>query len=353
MKTIFKNAKIKGIITDITVENGKITSLEKTSDEGYDLKGAKVYPGLIDIHIHGCLGYDYNDNRQDIVAKFLADNGITSYLATTSTTSHETLMELTHTPLPQNGANCLGYHLEGPYINHSRKGAQNPDNIQKPDIEKYKQYKNVKMITVAPEIDGGMDFIRECDSIVCIGHTDADYDTTVEAIKSGAKCLTHTFNAMPPLNHRNPGVVGGAITENAYVQVISDGYHLHPAVVYMLYKIFGTERMVLISDAISACGLPNGEYVSGELPIIVDGETGKLTDGTIAGSIAPLSKCVRKAIEFGIPEEDAFHMASTTPAELLGINKGRLEVGFDADFIAVDEEYNIVNTIIGGKLWQK
>jgi N-acetylglucosamine-6-phosphate deacetylase len=157
---------------------------------------------------------------------------------------------------------------------------------------------------------------------------------------------------MPPLNHRSPGVVGGAITENAYVQVISDGYHLHPAVVYMLYKIFGTERMVLISDAISACGLPDGEYVSGELPIIVDGETGKLLDGTIAGSIAPLSKCVRKAIEFGIPEEDAFYMASTTPAELLGINKGRLEVGFDADFIVIDDKYNITKTIIGGKEWK-
>ena len=136
MKTIFKNAKIKDKITDITVSEGKIISLDKTDEEGTDLMGAKVYPGLIDIHIHGCLGYDYNDNRQDIVAKFLADNGITSYLATTSTTSHETLMELTHTPLPAEGANCLGYHLEGPYINHSRKGAQKKYMIQLQKLER-------------------------------------------------------------------------------------------------------------------------------------------------------------------------------------------------------------------------
>ena len=352
MKTVFKNANINGNITDITVINGSIADIGKTCDDGIDLQGAKTYAGLIDIHVHGCLGYDYNDNRQDIMAKFLADNGITSYLATTSTTSHETLLTLTHTPLPTEGANCIGYHLEGPYINEKRKGAQNPDTIQKPDIEKYKQYNNVKMITVAPEVEGAMDFIKECDSIVCLGHTDADYDTAVEALKAGARCLTHTFNAMPPLNHRNPGVVGAAVTQNAYVQIISDGYHLHPAIVYMMYKIFGTDKMVLISDAISPTGLPNGKYISGELPIIVDGETGKLEDGTIAGSIATLFHCVKKAISFGVPETDAFKMASETPARLLGISKGKLEAGYDADFITVDDNYNLLTTVIGGKVWK-
>jgi len=197
------------------------------------------------------------------------------------------------------------------------------------------------MVTLAPELSGAMEFIQKCSAVVSIGHTDCDYETAVDAIKNGTICLTHTFNAMPPLHHRNTGPIGAAIDENIYVQVICDGLHLHKSIVTMLYRTFGADRMILISDSMRATGLADGEYEFGGQLIDVKNGIARTKDGALAGSTTNLMQCVKKAIEFGIPKEDAIKMATKTPAKLLGIKKGKVEVGYDADFVVVDVDMNI------------
>ena len=199
-----------------------------------------------------------------------------------------------------------------------------------------------------------MEFIKECDAVVCLGHTDADYETGLEAFKNGAKCLTHTFNAMPPLHHRNPGVIGSAITANGYVQIIGDGMHVHPAVVTALYRTFTSDRVVIVSDTLRAADGPEGEYdIGGQIAVVKDGLC-RLQDGTIAGSTNNLFKCVQKVIGFGIDADEAFKMASLTPAKLMGISdtKGTIEVGKDADIIAVDKDNNLLFSMVGGKVYK-
>lgn len=350
MRKIYKNANINGNITDITVEKGKFVSFEKNDADGVDLSGKKVFAGLIDIHTHGCIGFDTMDGQLDEMSEFHAANGVTSWLPTTMTASIAALKKLTDMNLNDiKGANVLGFHLEGPYISEKYKGAQNAKYIQSPDYVAFSQLKNTKMVTIAPELEGSMEFIKNCDCVVSLGHTSADYDTAIEAMENGANCLTHVFNAMPPIHHRNPSVIGAAVQKNAYVQAICDGIHLHPAIITMLYKLFGTDRMVLISDSMRATGYKDGEYEFGGQMVTVKGSEARLSDGTLAGSVSTLLNCVKCAIKFGIPEKDAFKMASKTPAKLLGIPKGELKVGYDADFIVLDDDYNVIQTIIHSK----
>lgn len=348
---IIKNVNLNDRITDITIEDEKIAAIGKTDENGFDADGALCIPGFIDIHAHGCMGHDTMDADLYEMSHFMAKNGTTTWYPTTMTCSMEDIIKAAQADTNTGGANIYGFHLEGPFISPNHKGAQNEKYILKPDIELYNKVPNVKLITVAPEITGCIDFIKKCGAVVCIGHTDADYDTAVSAIHAGAKCLTHTFNAMPPLHHRAPSVIGAAITENAYVQVICDGFHVHKAAVLALYKIFGIQRMILISDSIRPAGLPDGQYESGGLPVKVTNGTIRLLDGTIAGSSATLLQCVKTAVSFGIPLNDAVAMASQTPAELMGLNKGKIKEGYDADILLTDSSLNIKNVIIGGKLY--
>ncbi len=351
MSTIYKNAKVFGTLTDIEVKGGKFYTIGKCAEDGIDLHGNKVYPGLVDIHTHGCIGYDTMDAVYlNEMSCHQAKSGVTSWYPTTMTMPFDSLKRVTDIDITQiKGANVLGFHMEGPYISPKYKGAQNEDYIKKPDIEEFSKYKNAKLVTIAPEIEGSMEFIKNCDAVVCIGHTDADYDTAIEAIENGAICLTHTFNAMPPLNHRQPSVIGAAIKKNIYVQLICDGLHIHESVVTALYRIFGPDRVVLISDSLSATGMNDGEYELGGQKVTVKNRVARVPSGAIAGSTSTLMDCVKKAIEFNIPEEDAFKMASATPSELMGINKGKIKVGYDADFIVIDDNYNVIKTVIGGK----
>ncbi len=346
----YKNACLNGEICDISVDGGIIVNIGKTEEGGIDLCGARVEAGLIDIHTHGCDGSDTMDGDSlEKMAAFHARNGVTSWLPTTMSADIDRLRTLTDVDISQYaGSNILGFHLEGPFINEKYKGAQNSDFIQDPDFKSFEKIKNVRMVTVAPELCRATEFIKKCKCLVSIGHTSADYDTTVKAIDSGAVCITHIFNAMPPLHHRNPSVIGAASDKNIYVQVICDGVHLHPATIRILYKIFGAEKMVLISDSMRATGLSDGTYELGGQIVTVKGCQARLADGALAGSVSPLLSCVKKAIEFGIPEKDAFKMASASPARLLGIKKGELKVGFDADFIVLDSNLNVVKTVIGG-----
>ncbi len=246
----------------------------------------------------------------------------------------------------------LGFHAEGPYISKKYKGAQDERFIRRPDIAEFEGLPNIKIVTVAPEVEGALEFIENCKAIVALGHTDSDYDTAVLAIEKGAKCLTHTFNAMPPMLHRAPSVIGAAIEKNIYAQLICDGLHVNRGAVWALYRALGADRVVLISDSVQTAGLPDGEYTSGGLKVTLKNGICRLLDGTIAGSSSFLLDCVKKAIEFGIPEADAFKMASETPAKLLGVNKGKIEVGYDADFIVLDDEYNLQKTVIAGEIYR-
>ena len=350
---IYKNALIDGRITDVTTENGKIISLEKTDESGIDLEGQKTFAGLFDVHTHGCMGIEANGGKIAELARFEALHGTTSFLPTTATVDMKTVKSVLECDIKSiSGANVLGFHIEGPYIAKSRKGAQDEKYIKNPDIDEYRTLKNVKMVTLAPETEGALNFIKECDAVCSIGHTDCDYETAISAIEKGANCLTHTFNAMPPMLHRAPGPIGAAIEKGIYAQLICDGIHVHKGAVWSLYKALGRDRVCLISDSIAPTGLPYGEYVSGGLPVTLSKSGCRLADGTLAGSTSFLLDCVKRAIEFGIPESDAFIMASKTPAELLGVKKGELSVGYDADFIVLDDGYNLLKTIIGGNIYE-
>lgn len=353
---VYKNGLVGDKLTDITVENGIIVSLEPNGDQGIDLKGNKVYPGLIDIHTHGCLGLDVTRDvgKLDIMCKYQADHGVTSWYPTTVTDSVDKMMAaVSQNTKDLGGAQVLGFHMEGPYISPKRPGALNPDYILKPDAEQFKKFPNVKITTVAPEVPGAAEFIKSCDAMVCLGHSVGDYESACRAADAGAKCLTHTFNAMPPLLHREPALIGAALDKDMYAQVISDGVHIHPSAVRALYRMFGKERMVLISDCVEATGITeDGEYIFGGVPVVLKDGIVRTLEGALAGSTTNLFDCVKCAISFGIPEEDAFRMASTTPAELMGLNKGKIEVGFDADFIAVDEKLSLNSVIIGGTLYK-
>ena len=198
-----------------------------------------------------------------------------------------------------------------------------------------------------------MEFIKEATArgvVVCLGHTDADYDTCMKAFAAGAKSLTHTCNAMPGIHHRAPGPIAAGADAGAYAQVISDGHHLHPSVVRLLVKLYGTDRVMLISDSVSSAKMPDGEYGLGGRGIFIkDGIIRTLDTGVLAGSSFTLYDCVKSAISFGISERDAFKMAAETPAELMGLNKGKIEVGYDADFIIAGENYEIINVAAMGR----
>ncbi len=351
---VFKNALIDGKLTDIEVDNGKIVSIAKTDTDGVDLGGKCVVAGLVDIHTHGCVNYDTMDGIGLCeMSDYLARNGVTAWLPTTMTMDIDTIKRVVNIDLPKNcGAKVMGFHMEGPYISKKYKGAQNEIYIKSPDIDEFNSLKNIKKVTIAPELPGSMEFIRKCSCPVSLGHTDADYECATDAFKSGANCLTHTFNAMTPLQHRFPGPIGAAIENDAYIEVICDGLHVHKSVIKMLYRTFGADRMILISDSMRATGLVDGEYEFGGQTITVKDSVATTPDGAIAGSTSTLLKCVKKAIEFGVPASDAFKMASQTPAEYIGVNKGRLAVGYDADFIVLDDNYNVINTIIGGEVYK-
>ncbi len=348
---IYKNLKLYDEIVDIAVENGIIKKVGTTDESGIDCTGLCVYPGLFDIHLHGCNGYDTMDEGAlSHIAENEGKNGTTSFLPTTMTVAMEDIKKVTDVDIDNiRGARIPGFHLEGPYISPKYKGAQNEIYIRKPNIDEFNSIKNIKMVTVAPEIEGAAEFIEKCEAVVSVGHTDSDYDTAIKAIEKGAKCLTHTFNAMPPLHHRKPGVIGAAVVENIYVQVICDGVHLHKGAVMALYKMFGRDRMILISDSMRAAGLPDGQYDLGGQNVIVKDGVARLADGTIAGGTSFLWQCVKKAVEFGIPKEDAVIMATRTPATLMKVKCGEVKEGYSADLIFADEDMDIKTVLINGE----
>ncbi len=349
---VYKNLVIDDMLTDLIAEDGVISFIGKTDEDGYDCKGLTARAGLFDIHIHGLIGENANGGNLEGMSRALAKEGVTSWLPTVSPYTFENMEEACAAE-SHAGAKVRGFHLEGPFVNLAKKGALNPEHIVAPTLELLDRCPRATYMTIAPEVEGAIDFIKEATKRgvrLAIGHTTSTHDEALAGIRAGANSLTHTFNAMPLFHHREPGPIGAAITGDAYVQVISDGFHLHPSVVLALYRIFGAERMILISDAIKTAGMPDGVYQSeGKTIYVKNGET-RLKDGTIAGATTLLSECVRRAISFGIPEKDAYRMASETPARFMGVKAGVLEAGYDADFVLYDDTNHAVLTVIDGEL---
>ncbi len=349
---IIKNAQLQNGIFDIKITNNIISEIGKFETSDIDAKCKRVIPGLIDIHIHGFYGVDTSDMNLESISCNLAKCGTTSFLPTTMTDSVENLEKITSQNTAIKGANIIGFHLEGPYISKKRKGAQNEKFIKNPDLQEFKKFKNVKLVTIAPELENSIDFIKNCTCKVSLGHTDCDFETANNAFKAGAVSLTHTFNAMPPLLHREPGPIGAGLENESFAEVICDNRHVSKPAVLALYKMFTDDRLILISDAIRPAGLPDGEYSSGGLSVFMKNQKLTLADGTLAGGSVPLIECVKTAVSFGIDFYSAIKMASETPAKMLGINKGQIKEGFDADLVILNDDFSVDTVIIGGKKFE-
>jgi len=373
---IIKNATVlndnfKFVKTDIKVEDGKFAFIGECCEEAdLDLSGKYIVPGLIDIHIHGGKGvrFDDSDGTEETVEKiteYLLNNGTTSCAATISSRSFEATVDNInrckgYVANGQKYARIIGIHMEGPYLSILKKGAGVPKYIRKPDIEEFKKFYEVsegliKLIDVAPEVEGGLDFIAQASKMctVAMGHTDSDYATAMEAIKIGASHVTHTFNAMRSYNHREPNLLGAAFDTDVICECISDGIHLSPTTVRMLYKLVGSERLVLISDTCMQAGLPDGQYMSTKEghKITVTNGLAVNADGTICGGCYPLLYSVQKAIEFGIPADEAFKCASIIPARVMKADNelGSIKEGKIADFLVLDENYKLCDVYKNGE----
>ena len=319
-----------------------------------DARGLYISPGFVDVHIHGYLGADASDGDPEglrTLARGVLENGVTSFLPTTMTVPWPDLvraLENIRSLGPESrspafpGAEILGCHAEGPFINPKRKGAQAEEAILAPDAEKFLPFADVvRLITVAPEMPGALDCIRALrrKMAVSVGHTDADYDTVLKAVSAGADHFTHLFNAMTGLNHRSPGVVGAALTGSGWCELIADTFHVHPAL-FILLRAAAGERLVLITDCTRAGGMGDGQYELGGQPIFVEGIACRLADGTIAGSVLRMNHAVRNYRDVtGAPLWEAVACASAHPAASVGLDrrKGSLLPGRDADILLLDE----------------
>ena len=331
---------------------------------GTDLGGCYVIPGLIDVHTHGAMNEDASDGSPEglvKMARYYAAGGVTSWCPTTMTLKEPELTRAMETingfVRPADGAKVAGVHLEGPFLSLKKCGAQNPDNLHAPDAQLFHRLDEasghrVRLVTVAPEEPGALPFIREVSRTctVSLGHTTADYDTAVAAYEAGASHATHLFNAMPPLNHREPGVVAAAMDAGATVELITDGFHIHPAVIRLVHRLFG-EKLVLISDSLRCAGMPDGDYELGGLPITLTEGVARLRgSSTLAGSSIHLMDGLRRAVSFGVPLEAAVYAATAAPAKAIRRDHemGALIPGRTADLVVLDQNLSLKAVYIDG-----
>ncbi len=323
-----------------------------------DAEGCYVIPGLTDIHFHGCMGSDCCDGTEEafrVITEYELRQGVTSVTPTTMTMSEEVLTGICRAAKDfscADGADFCGLYMEGPFISPAKKGAQNEKYVHVADTEMLQRLQQasgglIRTVTVAPETEGSMEFIRRNkDSInISLAHTCADYDTAREALACGASQLTHTYNAMMPFSHRAPGPIGAAAdSSHCMAELICDGVHVHPAAVRTTFKIFGDDRIILISDSLRATGLKDGEYELGGQTFIVRGNLAKLPDGTIAGSVTNLMDCLRKTVlEMGIPLASAVKCAAVNPAKAVGIYQdyGSLASGKYANIVLLNQDLSL------------
>jgi len=361
----------------VSIGEGKIIAIEdnKSIDvtaesEVIDARDKFVIPGFIDMHVHGGGGSDIMDGKYEAVKQVAITHsrfGTTAFLPTTMTMSKNnivgSLKSIYEAFIKGTGAaEILGVHLEGPYINPEKKGAQKEKEIKSASTGEFLEFNKtsgdlIRLVTIAPEMTGAIDFIRWLHKrrvIVSVGHSNATYEQVQEGIQAGLSHVTHTFNAMRGLDHREPGVVGAALSSpELIVEMIADGIHLHPVVMKILVKTKGIEKIVLITDAMRATSKPEGTYSIGGQEVTVARGQARLKNGTLAGSVLTMDKAVRNSInEVGVPLLKAIQMATLNPAKCLGIEgkKGSLEPGKDADIVILDKKLEVELTMVKGKV---
>lgn len=358
----------------IVIQNGKVDKIIygdsklQESPEDIDAAGMYIIPGLVDIHFHGAAGVDFCEATVEALKKleeYELQNGITTVFPATMTMDENellTILEKASEYIEKSDVDVMeGITLEGPFLSEGKKGAQDAGYIRKPDIFSYckmqKKSKNlIKQVAVAPEEDNDMKFIAEVSKeiTVSVAHSMADYDTASRAFSKGAKHVTHLFNGMNPFLHREPGIVGAAFDNpEVYVELICDGVHIHPSVIRAMYKLFGADRICMISDSLSATGMADGEYFLGNQKIIKRKGTATLSDGTLAGSVCNLYDCFVKTVkEMQIPLEQVILSCTRTPAKsLLSEDKcGVIKEGQNADILILDKELNRKYVIKKGRI---
>ncbi len=382
-KTILTNARIITPFEEIypgtvEIENGVIKKVYRGKNpDGEDLEGKIISPGFIDIHTHGIGGLDVtysamNGSEQEVeealikMSEKYMTHGVTLFLPTTVTAAHEVLLvasksiknTINYQKDQLTGAKIGGLHLEGPYISKEKKGAQNAEFIRPPSIQELKEYwevsgGNIKTITIAPEVEGALEFIQYARNLgiyISLGHTNATYEEAKAAIYSGANRASHLYNAMRPINHREPGVIIAALeSPQVYLELICDLIHISPTIIHFTIKHAGIERIVTITDSIIATDFPDGKYSLGGLEVIVKGGVCRLKDGTLAGSTLTMDKALRNLVEIGVPLKDAIRTMTYNPANAIGIRKvGAILPGYLADLAILDESLHVDSVYING-----
>ncbi|EOW4764802.1 N-acetylglucosamine-6-phosphate deacetylase [Listeria monocytogenes] len=377
--TIIKNVKVckdnelidmsvvtEGHLIKEVLPKNKIIAEEYSEEAIFDGNGGLLIPGMIDVHIHGAKNYDMMDGSTEsiqAVSMACAETGCTSFLVTSVSSSLEDLIQMIRQTKKvigkEKGAKIAGIHLEGPYLNIEKKGMQNPAHLRHPDLKEMKKIFDeadglIKMVTIAPELPGGIeliDFLKKRGVVVAIAHSNATYEEAQDAFEKGASHITHCFNAMPAIHHRAPGLVAAALENDSIsVQAIVDGVHLHPGIVRLIHKIKGPDKMVLTTDTLQAMGVGDGEYIFGGHQVTVTEGVARLQDGTLASSTVTMNKSLRLSNEFGINLQDTIQMATSTPADILGMkNLGRIEKGYSADLVLLDKKFEVLSTWINGE----
>ncbi|MCI6935859.1 MAG: N-acetylglucosamine-6-phosphate deacetylase [Clostridiales bacterium] len=371
----YKNARIftsdfRFVTGAFEVKGGRFGAVlpETVPEDAVDLKGATVIPGLVDVHSHGNSGADFSDGDYEGLEKmaaYYASCGVTSFAPASMTLPYEVLEKAFATAkqlkaeAPAGHARLMGIQMEGPYFSYKKRGAQNPDYLKEPDYEGFKALYDgcdglVRIVDIAPELPGAAEFVEKASKLctVSIAHTDSDYDHARAAIDAGVTHLTHLYNAMPGIHHRNPGVIPAAV-ENPKVraEIICDGYHIHPASVRLAFTMF-KNRMILVSDSGRCAGLPEGsKFALGGQDCWLRGGVARLADGTIACSATNLWQCLTNVLCWNIPEEEAVRAATWNPACALGVQDqiGSIEEGKLADFIICSPNYSEKRVFIGGE----
>lgn len=357
---------LKGFLNrDLCIAGERIA--DSSTDNVIDLSGCILIPGLTDLHFHGCRGADFSDGDAaglQTMADYELSRGVTQICPAGMTLDEPQLLEIcrvaaAHKKSSSSGAELVGVNLEGPFLSEKKKGAQNGAWLRDPDTDLLFRLKAesdglVKLVSVAPELPGALDFIRTVKSevVVSVAHTACNYDEALAAFDAGARQATHLFNGMNPFAHRDPGPVGAAADSNCRVELICDGVHIHPAVVRAVFKLFGADNVILISDTMRAAGMPDGQYTLGGQDVIVKGKHATLVDGTLAGSVTDLMSCMTTAVSFGIPLKDAVTAAAVNPAQVLGIydEVGSLDVGKLANVAVLNSDLSLKAVLLRGKV---
>ena len=345
------------------INDHRLVDKAEYQDDGkvIDAEGLLVLPGLVDIHSHGAAGEDFSDGNPEGLKKILQYEkrcGITSYCPTSMTFPKERLRQIFASikgAQTEEGAKVVGINMEGPFLDPVKKGAHVEEWIAAPDAAFVRELNQdvdglVRLVTLAPNMEGAEEFIKEMHEEVCIslGHTAADYDCASRAMKLGAHHVTHLYNAMQPFGHRAPGLIGAAMDDpECMVELICDGYHIHPSAIRAAFRLFGPERVILISDSMRATGMENGTYELGGQEVTVKDRKAVLKDGTLAGSATNLYGCMCKAVEFGIPLEQAIMAATANPARSIGIfdRVGSIRIGKQADLLLASENLELKRVI--------